>query len=316
MARPSAAPAEPAAARTPQQVLDRLDFTVLRRLEGILQGDHRSLFRGGGVDFTDLRNYEPQDDIRHIDWNVTARTNEPFVRQFVEDRDLTAWFLLDRSASMQFGGDPDKYDMSVDTVVSLARLLTKGGNRVGAMLWNNGVEATLEPRTGRKHVLRLANEMLKLAPGGADGGSDRDSSRARRPTDLCLLGEHALGALRRRCLVFVVSDFITEPGWERPFTQLARRHEVVAIRMVDPAETELPDAGIMVMEDAETGEQLFVDTGDAAFRGRFHEAAELREEAIATAARRSGLDLHSIGTSDDLVRALVGLARRRTRLRR
>lgn len=301
-------------AETPEQVLDRLDLTIVRRLEGLLQGGHRTLFRGGGVDFTDLRGYQPEDDTRHIDWNVTARMNETFVRRFDEDRDLTVWFLIDRTASMRFGGDPDKVATSAHVVITLARLLTRQGNHVGARFWDGGVESIVEPGTGRRHVLRLADEMLSsVAPTATAPAAEHPNGS---PTRLAGLGEHALRSLRRRSLVIVVSDFISEPGWERPFALLARRHDVVALRLVDPAETELPSIGIMVMQDAETGEQIVVDTGDAAFRQRFLRAAAERTEAIATQARRARIDLHTVGTSDDIVRALLRVAARRKHLRR
>jgi len=289
---------------TPVEVLDRLDFTVLRRLDGLLQGGYRTLFRGAGIDFTDLREYQPQDDTRHIDWNVTARMSSPFVRQYVEDRELTAWFLLDRSLSMAFGGDPTKAQMLTDTVVAMARLLSNSGNRVGAMLWNNQVQSVIEPRAGRNQVLRIANEMLKPIDPTSDAS-----------TDLARLGQAALASIRQRSLVFIISDFISEPGWERPLSQLSARHEVVALRIVDPAEVELPDAGVMVMQDAETGEQLYVDTSDAGFRARFAQAAREREEMIDGCGRRAEVDLHSISTNDDLVRSIVRVAQNR-RLRR
>lgn len=291
---------------TPEQVLDRLDFTVMRRLDGLLQGDYRTLFRGGGIDFTDLRDYQPEDDIRHIDWNVTARMNSPFVRQYVEDRDLTAWFLLDRTASMGFGGDPTKAQMLTDTVVALARLLTNGGNRIGAVLWNNHVQSVISPRSGRNQVLRLAKVMQTPAEIG----------RGETGTDLARLGHAALASIRRRSLVFVISDFVTEPGWERPLAALAQRHEVIALRMVDPAETELPNAGLMVMQDAETGEQLFVDTTDPGFRHRFAEAAARREQALEESTRKARIDVHSISTNEDLVRAIVRIAQARKKQRR
>lgn len=291
-------------ATRPEQVLDRLDFTVLRRLDGLLQGDYRTLFRGGGIDFTDLREYQPQDDTRHIDWNVTARMNSPFVRRYVEDRDITAWFLLDRSQSMAFGGDPTKEQMVTDTVVAFARLLSKSGNRVGAVTWDNQVHSIIEPRKGRNQVLRLAKEMLTAVP------------EHHGPTDLARLLRAAAVNIRQRSLVFVVSDFVTEPGWERPLAQLARRHEVVALRIVDPAETELPDAGLMVMEDAETGEQLYVDTSDPGFRERFVAAAADREAQIETGARRAEVDVHHVRTNDDLVDAIVRIAQSRKLRRR
>ena len=289
---------------TPEQVLDRLDFTVMRRLDGLLQGDYRSLFRGGGLDFTDLRDYQPQDDIRHIDWNVTARMNTPFVRQYIEDRDLTAWFLLDRSASMAFGGDPNKSQMLTDTAVAIARLLTRGGNRVGAVLWNNRVQSVIEPRSGRQQVLRLAKHMLT------------PPIPSNEPTDLARLGHTALASIRRRSLIFVVSDFVTEDGWERPLALLARRHEVIALRILDPAEIDLPNVGLMVMQDAETGEQLMVDTSDRGLRERFAAAALRREEHIEQCARRASMDLHTISTDDDLVRSIIAMAARRTQGRR
>ena len=286
---------------TAEQVLDRLDFTVIRRLDGLVQGDYRTLFRGSGLDFTDLREYQPTDDTRHIDWNVTARMNSPYVREYVEDREITAWFLLDRSASMAFGGDPDKAQTLTDTVVALARILTNAGNRVAALFWNNEVQTTIEPRGGRTQVLRIANEMLT---------PPHDSSVA---TDLARLGDAGRAAIRRRSLVIIVSDFVTEPGWERSLSVLAQRHEVLALRIVDPSETELPDAGIMVMQDAETGEQLFVDTSDPGFRERFAAAAARREEELTTQSRRAGIDLHTIGTDADLARALLRIAALRTR---
>lgn len=309
MAVPSKAIAERSSAPTPEQVLDRLDFTVMRQLDGLLQGDYRTLFRGGGLDFTDLREYQPPDDTRHIDWNVTARMNTPFVRQYVEDRDLTAWFLLDRSASMAFGGDPTKAQMLTDTVVALARLLTRNGNRVGAVLWNNQVRSVIEPRSGRNQVLRLAKEMLTPP-------ADDQHRETRTPTDLAHLGHAALASIRRRSLVFLISDFVSEPGWERPLAQLSQRHEVIAVRVLDPAEIELPNAGVMVMEDSETGEQLYVDTSDPGFRQRFIEAAARREEMIAGCARRARVDLHGVSTNDDLVRSIVLMAQTRKKHRR
>lgn len=309
--------------QTPEQVLDRLDFTVLRRLDGLLQGDYRTLFRGGGLDFTDLRAYQPHDDTRHIDWNVTARMNTPFVRQYVEDRELTAWFLLDRSASMAFGGDPSKAQMLTDTVVCLARLLTNGGNRVGAISWNNQVQTIIEPHGGRTQVLRLAKEMqaspVSTAPTQPARRRWARRARPKRRGGQTRLGDLATSAhatIRRRSLVFLVSDFVSEPGWERPVAQLGQRHEVIALRIVDPAEAELPNVGVMVMEDAETGEQIYVDSSDQGFRDRFAQATARRNEMITSCSRRARMDLHTISTSDDLVRAIVEIAQiRKQRLR-
>ena len=287
-------------------MLDRLDFTVVRRLDGLMHGQYRSTVRGVGLDFNDVREYQPEDDSRHVDWNVTARMDEPFVRQFVEDRDLTAWFLLDRTASMGFGGDRTKAQQCSDATIALARLLSGRGNRIAALMWDGRTTSLIEPGSGTNQVLRLAKAII-------DPAQPPIQHRTPRGTDLSRLGEAALAGIRRRSLIFAVSDFVSEPGWEKPFARLSRRHEVVALRIVDPAETVLPDVGLLVVEDAETGDQIHVDTSDPRLRRRFEEAAREREKQVAALARRARIDLHSIATDDDLLRALLHILRARSR---
>ena len=242
----------PLGAPTPEQLLHRLEWQVVRRLDGILQGNYRTVFRGAGLDFLDLREYEAGDDVRHIDWNVTARMDTPFVRQYAEDRELTAWLLLDRSRSMGFGPiERPKELVLCELATTFARLLTRGGNRVGAILFDNELEETLPPRRSRNQVLALTRCLLRPPP--ENNGA---------VTDLSRLLETANRTIRRRSLVILVSDFITAPGWEQPLQRLSERHEVVAIRLLDPREYELPDAGVIVVEDAETGDQLVVDSSD------------------------------------------------------
>ncbi len=284
----------PPAPPTPEAILQRLDWHVVRRLDGLLQGDFRTLLYGSGVDFADLREYQAEDDVRRIDWNVTARMNTPYVRQYVDDRELTAWFLIDRSRSMTFGAtDRSKELVLTDLVATLARLLTRSGNRVGAMLYDNAVERILAPRGGRNQVLRIARELL------------RPPAYASTTTDLAGLLRTALLTIRRRSLVFVVSDFISAPGWEPLLGLLARRHEILALRLWDPSEVELPDAGVVAIEDSETGERLFVDTSDPVLRRRVAELADARKAELGTAVARTGADLYDVSTEDDLVRALL-----------
>ena len=291
-------PARPMSA--PEKVLQRLDWKVIRRLDGVLQGDYRSLFRGNGVDLVDLREYQPGDDVRYIDWNVTARMDTPYIREYVEDREITAWFLLDLSPSVDFGtvdSDRMKRTVLIDFVATLARLLTRHGNRVGAMFYGGSVDRTIPAKGGRDQVLRLIDDLqnqprLTHAPF----------------TDLSTLLEAGQSIIKRRSLIFIVSDFISAPGWERPLNLLNHRHEVVAVRLVDPREVELPDVGHVVMEDAETGEQLLVDTHDAGFRRRFGEAAVRREADVNTAFRRAGVEALSLSTDEDLVRSIVRMA--------
>jgi uncharacterized protein (DUF58 family) len=295
----------PSSVQTPERLLRRLEWRVIRRLDGQLQGDYRTMFRGAGIDVADLREYELGDDVRHIDWNVTARTDIAHVRTFLEERELTAWLLLDRSPSMTFGPtERSKETVLIEVATALARVLTRSGNRVGAILYNNAVERTVPPRNGRMQVLRLAHELLR--PPTTSNGS----------TDLKRLIEAGAAVAKRRSLVFVISDFISEPGWERSMTRLTERHEVIAIRLVDPGELELPDTGWIVIEDVETGELLSVDTSDPEFRRRFAEVAAAREAEVRELARNAGTPLYDVSTEDDLVRALVGMVQSRRRQRR
>jgi uncharacterized protein (DUF58 family) len=245
--------------------------------------------------------------VRYIDWNVTARMDTPYVREYHEDREITAWFLLDLSPSVDFGTvetDREKRTVLIDFVTTLARLLTRRGNRVGAIFYGGEVEHTVPARGGRDQVLRLIRDLL---------GQPRLDGAP--PTDLKPLLDTANQAIKRRSLVVIISDFISEPGWDRSLELLQRRHEVLAVRLVDPRETELPDVGPIIMEDAESGEQLYVDTGNAQFRRRFQEAAVLREKRINEAFRRAGVEAASLSTDDDLVRAIVRMAMLRHRRR-
>ena len=295
----------PTPAQTPERILQRLDWSVIRRLDGLLQGDYRTLFRGYGLDFADLREYQSTDDLRAIDWNVTARMDTPYVREYLEDREITAWFLLDLSPSLDYGTPQRaKRAVLVDLVTTLARLLTRSGNRVGAICYGAGVGPVIPARGGRLHLLRLVNDLL------------RQPQLARAPlTDLAPLLTAGLRTLKRRALVIVVSDFVSAPGWERPLRALSARHDVIAVRLWDRREVELPDVGAIWLEDAETGEQLYVDTRDKGFRQRFQAAAQQRELALRDTFQRAGVDALSLSTDEDLVRALVRFAARRRQRR-
>jgi uncharacterized protein (DUF58 family) len=296
----------PTSASTPERILQRLDWQVIRRLDGLLQGDYRTLFYGYGVDFADLREYQPQDDVRYIDWNVTARMNTPYIRQYVEDREIAAWFLLDLSPSVDFGTVQNlKRSVLIDFVATLARLLTRHGNRVGAIFYDSHIERIIPARGGRIQVLRLIHDLLN------------QPQLLRAPfTNLTPLLESGLFSIKRRSLVFVISDFICLPGWERTLNLLNQRHEVLTIRLWDPRETELPDIGMVVMEDAETGDQMVVDTHDRGFRQRFEEAGRQRQTELAQAFKRAGVDVLPLSTEEDLVRAIVRFASLRRQRRK
>ncbi|MCC6532490.1 MAG: DUF58 domain-containing protein [Burkholderiales bacterium] len=296
-------PAKPASPGA-ESVLRRIEWTVLRRLDGVLQGNYLTLFRGFGIDLADLREYRFGDDARTIDWNATARLQEPHVRQFNEDREVTVWFLVDLSGSVDFGaGTVTKRAMAIDFVALLARLLTRHGNRAGAMLFTDRVDFVLPAYAGRRHVLHLIDRMQQtgLAP------------KRGRTTRLGELLEQALRTIKRRSLVMVISDFISDPGWARALALLGQRHDVLAVRLYDTLERDLPDVGLVIMEDAETGQQLFVDTHEAAFRRRFATLAAQRESALREALGLAGADCIELSTADDLVDTLLRFARLRKR---
>jgi uncharacterized protein (DUF58 family) len=340
--------APPPAHTAAERMLLRLEWRVLRRLEGRLAGGYRTAHRGDGTDLAGLRSYTEGDDARYIDWNVTARLNEPQLRLFTEDRELTVWLVLDRSASMTAGlPGRSKHDVLTELAVLLARMFSRGGNKVGALLYDNGAVAAVPPGSGRRHVLRLAAQLTRppaSRAGYGDTGSTaaagkrtasgnpaaadktaagrgrgrkarRDGAGHRGTTDLAAMLDAVARLARRRALIIVISDFIGDGDWSRALLRLAPRHEVVALRVVDPADENLPAAGLLVVEDAETGEQLLIDSGDEQLRARLATAVGEREATLTAGMRRAGVPVHRIGTGTDLTAALVdvvtGTRRRR-----
>jgi uncharacterized protein (DUF58 family) len=295
----------------PERLLLRLEWRVLRRIDGRLQGNYRTAHSGSGTDFTGLREYLPGDDARHIDWNVTARLSEPQLRVFTEDRELTVWLVLDRSASMELGAPGrGKQDVLAELAIVLARLFTRGGNRVGALLYDatqagqRPVTRTVPPGTGRAHVLRIGAELGR--PVAAGRGAT---------TDIAGMIDAAARLARRRSLIIVISDFIGEGDWAQALQRLATRHEVAALRVIDTADDELPEAGLLVVEDAETGEQLIIDSSDPLLRERFRAAAAERDASTASALKSAQVPAHRVDTTDDLAQALIEVVARTQRRR-
>jgi uncharacterized protein (DUF58 family) len=299
----------PAGRTAPERLLLRLEWRVIRRLDGRLAGSYRTAHRGTGTDLAGLREYVEGDDARHIDWNSSARLNEPQLRLFTEDRELTAWLVLDRSASMAVGPPGRrKQDVLTELALVLARLLGRGGNRVGALLYDTapgdktpgdkaGVR-TVPAGTGRPHALRIGAELASTADPGRPGAGGST-------TNLAAMLEAVAKLARRRALIVVISDFIGDGDWERSLLRLVPRHEVVALRVVDAADDELPDAGLVVVEDAETGEQLVIDSSDPLLRARVSAQVGERDASLAAGMRRAGVPIHRIGTDADLATALI-----------
>jgi uncharacterized protein (DUF58 family) len=279
----------------PERLLLRLEWRVLRRLEGRVQGGYRTAHRGSGTDLAGLRDYVEGDDARRIDWNASARLDEPLLRMFNEDRELTVWLVLDRSASMVVGAPGrGKQDVLAELALVVASLFSRGGNRVGALLFDTGMLRVVPPGRGRRHVLRIGAELARTA--GARRGST---------TDLAAMLDAVARLARRRSLIVAVSDFIGVGDWERSLLRLTTRHEVVALRVVDVADDELPEAGLIVVEDAETGEQLIVDSADPLLRASLRAGAAERAARLDAGMRRAGVLLHTITTADDLAESLI-----------
>jgi uncharacterized protein (DUF58 family) len=280
----------------PDRLLLRLEWRVLRRIDGRIQGGYRTPFRGSGLDFAGLREYVETDDARHIDWNATARLNEPQVRQFNEDRDLTVWLVLDRSASMTAGAPGHgKHDLLSELALILARLFGRGGNRIGALLHDGDTARIVPPGAGRAHALRIGHELNRAAA----------ATPSAHTTDFAAMLEATATVARRRSLIIVVSDFIGTGDWDKPLLRLVHRHEVVALRVIDASDDELPDAGLIIVEDAETGEQLIVDSSDPLFRARYRAGVDDRDAVLSQRMRRANVPLHRIDTDRDPVQALV-----------
>lgn len=289
----------------PERLLLRLEWRVIRRLDGRLQGAYRTARRGSGLDFAGLRDYVDGDDARHIDWNVTARLGELQVREFIEDRELTAWLVLDTSASMAVGAPGHgKHEVLSELSMILARLFGRSGNRIGALLYDTGSVRIVPPGTGRNQALRIGREISRTP--------ERPSGCT---TDLAAMLEAAASLAKRRSLIVVISDLIGTGDWERPLLRLAHRHEVVALRVVDAADDAIPDVGLVVVEDAETGEQLLVDSGDPWFRSRFRDGVDAREAELLAGMRRAGVPQHRVDTDADLVDTLVAVVAETNRRR-
>jgi uncharacterized protein (DUF58 family) len=280
--------------------LRRLEITTRRMVQDTLAGQYHSVFKGRGMAFSEVRPYQPGDEVRFIDWNVTARTGAPFVKVFTEERELTVMLLVDRSASLEIGAGPRaKSEVAAEIAALIAFSAASNNDRVGLALFDQQIRRFVPARKGRGHVLRVLAEILDDQPGGA--GTDLGSA-------LTTLHQ----AVKRRCVAFVVSDFL-DAGWERPLAIASQRHDVVPVVLWEPLQQELPDVGLLEAEDAETGEQLLVDTSDPAFRqayaDHFAQAEARRERAF----QRLQLDTVRIGATESYDKALMRFFERRAR---
>jgi len=289
-------------------VLRQLELLVTRRLDGLLQGDFQGLVPGAGSEAGDGRVYLPGDDVRRMDWNLTARTTVPHVRETIIDRELETWLLLDGSASLDFGtADCEKRDLALFAAAAVGFLTGRQGNRLGTMLATPAGTITRPPRSGRTALLARLHELAVYRAADASEGTP--------PADLTAAMDSLRRIARRRGLVVVLSDFLEPRDWERPFRGLAAFHDVLAVEVVDPRELELPPVGLLMLVDPETGRRVEVQTRSSKLRARFATAAANQRSVIAEAIRRAGVEHVQLRTDrdwlQDIVRFVVARRRRR-----
>lgn len=281
----------------------RIELRTRRLVGSLFTGEYRSVFRGQGIEFAEVRAYQHGDDFRAIDWNVSARMGHPYIKLFDEERELTVFLIVDRSGSVEFGDPLRKADRSVEVAAVLALAATRHNDRVGALIFSAGVDHVVPPAKSRRHALRVVRDLLTFRP-------------VTRGTNLGVALAYAAKLLRHRAIVVIMSDF-RAMGWEDQLRRLARRHEVVAITVDDPRERQLPDVGWIELEDAESGRRMLVDTSRAETRLRMQIAAEEQRLARAKVLERAQVDHIQLMTDRPYSHALLeAFARRARRMRR
>jgi uncharacterized protein (DUF58 family) len=281
----------------------RLQLRARRAVQTLLGGEYRSAFKGAGLSFEEVREYQPGDDVRTIDWNVTARVGHPFVKRYAEERELTLILMTDLSASQRFGtGAVAKRQVAAELAAVLAFAAVTHNDRVGLLGFTDRVERYVPPNKGPRHALRVLRDVLFFEP-------------ERKWTDLAAGLDYLTKIHRRRAIVFLFSDFL-DRGYEDPFRRAARRHDLIAVRTADPREHDWPAAGLVQLEDAETGRQVLVDAGSRRFREAFAARSAARRESFTRLVRSAQVDLIDVSTGGDHFDALLRFFRLRDRRRR
>ncbi len=277
-----------------------IEITTNRAVNDVLAGEYHSVFKGRGMEFDEVREYAPGDDVRTIDWNVTARLGKPFVKRYVEERELTVIFVVDLSASGAFGSRNQlKNEVAAELCALLAFSAIKNNDKVGLLAFTDRVEKFIPAKKGASHVLRLVRELLQLKPEG-------------KGTDLAKALEYVGRVSRRRAIVFLVSDFLAD-NYEKPLRLVARRNDLIAVSVSDPRERELPNVGLIALEDTETGQTVVLDTGSSSARRAYSAIAARRRDERLELFRKVGVDEVRVQVGEDYVRDLMLFFRRRER---
>jgi len=279
-----------------------IEISTSKAVNDVLAGGYHSVFKGQGMEFDEVRAYQPGDDIRTIDWNVTARTGQPYVKRYVEEREITVFFLIDLSVSGNFGSRAKfKNEIAAEFCALLSFSAIKNNDKVGLIVFTDTIELFIPPAKGTSHVLRLIRELLYFDPG---------KTREQTGTDIALALDYLGRVLHKRGVVFLVSDFLDE-NFEKPLRVLARRHDLIAVTVSDPHELALPDVGLLEIQDAESGEIVVIDTGSKTVRSRYKRLAEEKNRALSDLFQTTGIDHIQLLTDHDYVIDLVKFFRKR-----
>lgn len=283
------------------KTVKKLQIKTAMKSEGLVAGAYHSIFRGRGIDFSEAREYVPGDDIRSIDWNITARMNAPFVKEFIEERDLSVYIVFDVSGSADFGSEKSKKDASLEAAASLIFAALSNNDRVGLCMFSSGAEKFIPSKKGRKHALRLLREMAAYSP---------KNSATNLESALMFLSR----AIKTKSIIFVISDFISG-DFSHALKLLKSRHDVVAVKIGDAREEALPDIGYVMLEDSETGEQMLVNTSDPEVRKKYAEIAQKNRDALGRSIKKARTDVLEISATDDAHAKLRGFFAARGRRR-
>jgi uncharacterized protein (DUF58 family) len=278
----------------------KLDIKTKQLVDGIISGNYNSIFKGQGIEFSEIRDYRAGDDIRTIDWKVTARFNHPYIKEFIEERDLQVYFVIDISGSGSFGTNISKKEKSLEIIASLMFAALRNNDGVGIFLTTDKIEKFIPARKGRKHVLQLLNILTTFTSNSAK-------------TDLKKSFEHVSKTIKRKSIIFVISDFIDHSDYLKPLKLLQRHHDVIVLRVTDPREKEIPDVGLIELEDEETGEQLLVDTSDEEFRNSYSKLIADNDSQFQTNMMKIKIDAIPLLTEQDYSTSLKKFFKKRIR---
>ena len=278
----------------------KLEIKTRGLSQNIFAGEYHSAFKGRGMSFAEVREYQYGDDIRDIDWNVTARHNKPYVKVYEEERELTVMLLIDVSGSSVFGAEgPEKREMIAEIAATLAFSAIQNNDKIGVIFFSDKIEKFIPPKKGRKHILFLIRELLDFRPES-------------KGTDIANAVRYATDALKRRCTMFLISDFICPADYSKPVTVASSRHDLIGIQVYDKRDASMPDVGLMRVLDLETGDTRWIDTSSSRVRKAYNKWWYERQQAMTAVLRSARVDFASVATDEDYVRALMALFKTRS----